>query len=96
MPLLIDNVSVPLAPFTVTASAPIVALTPCGRSTGFFATRDMMKNLRLSLLNYEQHFAAGAGSARLGVGHDALGRRYHRDTQAAEHLGQFVLAAIDA
>jgi hypothetical protein len=31
-----------LAPFSVTASAPIVALTPCGRSTGFFATRDMM------------------------------------------------------
>ena len=30
-----------LAPFTVTTSAPIVALTPCGRSTGFFATRDM-------------------------------------------------------
>jgi hypothetical protein len=31
-----------LAPLTVTWSAAIVALTPCGSSTGFFATRDMV------------------------------------------------------
>src|SRR5450755_4355967 len=67
MPLLIARVSEPFEPFTVTASAPIVALTPCGRSTGFFATRDIMKTLYL--LNDEQHFAAGAGRARLLVGH---------------------------
>src|SRR5476649_971395 len=97
MPLLRASVSVPLAPFTVTVSAPIVALTPCGRSTGFFATRDI-SILPLSgdrLLDYEQHFAAGAGRARLAIGHDALRGRDHRDTQAAQHLRQFVLAAID-
>src|SRR5579863_3002797 len=94
MPLLIASVSVPLAPFTVTASAPIVALTPCGRSTGIFATRDMYLPLRL--LNDEQHFAAGAGCARLCVGHDALGRGNDRHSQAAQNLGQFILAAIDA
>src|ERR1700732_720186 len=66
MPLLIESVRVPLAPFTVTVSAPIVALTPCGRSTGFFPTRDM---LGLPLLHDEEHFAAGAGRTRLGVGH---------------------------
>jgi hypothetical protein len=27
---------------TVTESAAIVTVTPCGTSTGFFATRDMM------------------------------------------------------
>src|SRR5882672_3450575 len=47
------------------------------------------------LLNDEQHFAAGAGRARLGVGHDALRRGYDRDAQAAQHLGQLVLTAID-
>src|SRR6266481_2922126 len=97
-PLLIANVNEPLAPFSVMASAPIVAVTPCGRSTGIFATRDINKTLvvRLELLDDEQHFAAGAGCARLFVGHDALGRRDHGDAQAAEYLGQLILAAINS
>src|SRR6266851_685832 len=53
------------------------------------------ETLLLSLLNDEQHFAAGAGRARLGVGHDALRRGYDRDAQAAQHLGQLILTAID-
>src|ERR1700682_5139351 len=98
MPLLSARVSEPLEPLTVTASTPIVTVTPCGRSTGFFATRDIVKTLicrLLDLLNDEENFAAGAGSPRLLVGHDALRRRYHRHTQTAQHLGQLVLAAID-
>src|SRR5580692_1762662 len=90
MPLFSASVSEPLAPFTVTLSAAIVALTPCGRSTGFFATRDMMNSWRYRLLNDEEHFAAGAGRARLPVGHDALRRRDHRHPQAAQHLRQLV------
>src|SRR5215475_9632049 len=93
MPFLRSRLKVPLAPFTVTLSAPIVAVTPCGRSTGFFATRDMCEPL--SLLDDEQHFAAGAGRARLLVGHDALRRGHHRHAQTAQHLGQLVLAAVD-
>src|ERR1700722_1101773 len=93
MPVLIFSVNVPLAPFTVTVSAPIVALTPCGRSTGFFPTRDMAGT---PLLHDEEHFAAGAGSARLSVGHDALGRGNDRHPQAAQHFRQLILAAVDA
>src|ERR1700722_17998118 len=93
MPALIFSVNVPLAPFTVTVSAPIVALTPCGRSTGFFPSRDMAGT---PLLHDEEPFAAGAGSARLCVGHDALGRGNDRHSQAAQHFRQLVLAAIDA
>src|SRR5580704_6438460 len=96
MPLFSASVSEPLAPFTVTLSAAIVALTPCGRSTGFFATRDMMNSWRCRLLNDEEHFAAGASRARLPVGHDPLRRRDHRHPQTAQHLRQLVLAAIDA
>src|SRR5580698_598850 len=94
-PLFSASVSEPFAPFSVTASAPIVAVTPCGRSTGIFATRDIVKPY-LTLLDDEQHFAAGAGRARLLVGHDALRGGDHRNAQTAQHLGKFILAAIDA
>src|SRR5487761_2086133 len=97
MPAFSAKLSEPFAPLTVTPSALIAALTPCGRSTGFFATRDMIGSLNLgTLLNYEQYFAARTRGARLTVRHDAFGRRNHRDAKAAEHLRQFVLAAIDA
>ena len=43
MPPFRGNVSEPFAPFSVMASAPIVAVTPCGKSTGIFATRDIFK-----------------------------------------------------
>src|SRR5258707_5962462 len=96
-PLLIVNVNEPLAPFSVMASAPIVAVTPCGRSTGIFATRDINKTLvvRLELLDDEQHFPARAGSARLFVRHDALGRRDHRDAPAAQHRWRIGPGAIN-
>src|ERR1700730_13660959 len=93
MPALIFSVSVPLAPFTVTVSAPIVALTPCGRTTGIFPTRDIAGPL---LLHDEEHFAAGAGRARLGIGHDAFGGGNDRHPEAPQHLRQFVLAAVNA
>src|SRR5450631_69743 len=78
MPALRANVNDPLAPLTVTASAPMVTLTPCGRSIGFFATRDIVNPLdeRLStaetLLNDEQDFAARTRCPSLLIGHDAL------------------------
>src|SRR5580658_1521228 len=81
MPLFSGSVSEPFAPLTVTAFSPTVALTPCGRSTGIFATRDINKPLGYAaiLLNDKEHFAAGARRARLTIGHDALRRRHHRD-----------------
>src|SRR6267142_2472393 len=94
MPVLSASVSEPLAPLMVTASPPMVTVTPCGRSTGFFATRDIVKTLvcrLLDLLNDEENFAAGAGSPSLLVGHDALRRRNHGHTQTAQHLRQLVL-----
>src|ERR1700712_2550094 len=95
MPCLSARLSEPLAPFTVILSAAMVALTPCGRSTGFFATRDMALTLAF-LLDDEQHFAAGVGGAGLLVGHDALRRRDDRHPEATQYLRQLVLAPVDA
>src|SRR3974390_682829 len=76
--------SEPLAPFSVTAPAATVAVTPCGSATGFFATLDIVDPLR----NHAQDFAALADAARLTVGHDALRGRNYRDAEATEHLRQ--------
>ena len=56
MPLFRARVREPFAPFRVTLSAPIVAVTPCGRSTGAFAIRDMSRS---SVFDHDaEHFAA--------------------------------------
>src|SRR5262245_40153545 len=86
----------PLAPFTVTESAAMVAVTPCGRSTARFATRDIRKYLLPGSGDDAQDFAALADGARLLVRHHALRRGDDHGTHAAEHLRQLVLAAIDA
>src|SRR5205807_8639423 len=67
-----------------------VAVTPCGRSTGFFATLDMQRPSG----NHAQDFAALADRTRLTVRHDALRSRDDRDAEAAEHLRQRGLAAV--
>src|SRR5512139_560665 len=86
------RLSVPLAPLIVTTLEATVALTPCGRLTGFFATRDMFL---ATSGDDAQHFAALPHGTGLAVGHHALrGGNDHR-AHAAQHLGQLVLAAID-
>ena len=87
--------SAPLAPLTVTVFAAIVAVTPCGRSTGRFATR-LTWYAVLSLGHDAEDFAALADGARLVVRHHALGRGDDHGAHAAQHLRQLVLAAIDA
>src|SRR5690348_5468351 len=83
----------PFAPFSVTALPAIVAVTPCGRSTGALAILDMV----VSPLRHDaEHFAALADRARLLVGHDALRCGDDHRPHAAKNLRQLVLAAIDA
>src|SRR6185369_14653188 len=84
--------SEPFAPLMVTRPAAIVAVTPCGRLTGFLATRDMI--FSIASRHDAEHFAALARGARLAVGHHALRRGHDHRPHAAEHLGQFILAAI--
>src|SRR6202012_5158018 len=85
--------SVPLAPLTDTDSGVIVAVTPCGRSTGALAILDMKRSSRLG--HDAQDFAALSDRTRLLVRHHALGRGDDHRTHAAEHLGQLILAAVD-
>src|SRR5262245_40362067 len=98
--LLSVRLSVPLPPFTVTASVLIVAVTPCGKGTGCLATRDMSVSSVLgpSLAasgNDADHFAAVARGARGTVGHHAFRRGHDRDAQAAEDRRKLVLALVD-
>src|SRR5579871_6071233 len=81
----------PLAPFMVTSSPVMVAVTPWGRSTGALATL-----LMLSSRHDAQHFAALADRAGLAVRHHAARRRDDHGAHAAEYLRQLVLATINA
>src|ERR1700744_4747894 len=85
--------SVPFAPLMVTDSVAMVAVTPCGRSTGALAILDMKRFSRLG--HDAQDFAALSDRTRLLVRHHALGRGDDHRTHSAQHLGQLVLAAVD-
>src|SRR6187455_3412794 len=87
------RLSVPLPPLMLTLSAPIVAVTPCGRVTGCLATRDIKESL---LGDDADDFAAVTGSARLAIAHHTLRRRNDRDAEPAEDLRQLVLALVHA
>src|SRR5688572_5939941 len=87
------RLNVPLPPLMVTLSAAIVAVTPCGRVTGCFATRDMATP---SSRNDAQHFAAVTGSARLAIAHHTARRRHDRDAEPTEHGRQLVFALVHA
>src|SRR5579864_6030270 len=91
-PRVSGTLSEPFAPLMVTESADTLAVTPWGRLTGAFAILDMVGSLR----HDAQDFTALSDRARLFVGHHALGRGHDDGAHAAEHLGQLVLAAIDA
>src|SRR6188508_1483052 len=70
-----------------------VTSLPSGRLTGFLATRDMFST---TSGHDAQDFAALANGPGLAVGHHALRRGNDHRSHATEHLGQLVLAAIDA
>src|ERR1700748_1465786 len=84
---------VPLAPLMVTDSGAMVAVTPCGRSTGALAILDMKRSSRLG--HDAQDFAALSDRTRLFVRHHALGRGDDHRTHPAQNLRQLVLAAVD-
>src|SRR5690606_30488757 len=87
---------VPLPPLMDTASALMVAVTPCGRGTGCLATRDMeVSACSVGSGDDAQHFAAVTGGTRLLVRHHALGRGDDGDAQPAQHRRQLVLALVD-
>src|ERR1700748_456925 len=71
-PRVSGTLRVPFAPLTVTDSGEIVAVTPCGRSTGALAILDMKKSSRLR--HDAQDFAALSDRTRLLVRHHALRR----------------------
>src|SRR5882672_4377769 len=93
MPGLSVSVRLPFAPFTATEVSATVALTPCGRSTGFLATRDMTTP---ASGNDAQHFAALTSSARLRIRHHTLRRRHDHGPHAAENLRQRGTTAINS
>src|SRR6516165_706744 len=71
-PAVSGRLSEPFAPLMVTEPCARVAVTPWGSSTGALAIRDM---LATPSGDDAQHLASLTGSARLAVGHHALGRR---------------------
>src|SRR5262245_32174470 len=91
-PLRSGSVSAPLAPLMGMSSGAMVAVTPWGRSTGAFATRD----IAISSGHDAQDFAALADGARLAIRHHTLGCRDDHRAHATEHPGQLFLATIDA
>src|SRR5262245_18094892 len=93
MPGLSASVRLPFAPFSATEASATVAVTPCGRSTGFLATRDMTTP---ASGNDAQHFAALAGGARLCIRHHTLRRRHDHRAHAAEDLRQLGATAVNA
>src|SRR5215208_3295428 len=89
-PLFNGSVSVPFAPLMVIISGAMVAVTPCGRSTGAFAT------LLIKLRHDAQDFSALSDGAGLAVGHYAFGRRDDHGAHATQNFRQLFGAAIDA
>src|ERR1700748_1564305 len=85
--------NVPLAPLMVTDSGAMVAVTPCGRSTGALAILDMKRSSRLR--HDAQDFAALSDRTRLLIRHHALGRGDDHRTHPAQNLRQVILAAVD-
>src|SRR5688572_16285878 len=89
-PPLKGNESEPFAPLIVIDSGAMVAVTPCGKSTGAFAI------LLITSRHDAQHFAALADGAGLAVRHHAFGRRDDHGAHAAQHFRQLFLAPVDA
>src|SRR5437773_11575088 len=80
---------VPRGPFTDTRAPSTKTSTPPGTSMGCLPIR-----LIASLPHVRQHFAAQAGSSRLAVRHQPLGRGQDGHTQAAHHPGQRVALRV--
>src|SRR5690606_13829323 len=80
----------PFGPFTSTADASTLTVTPFGRAIGFFPIRDM------SSPDVAENLAAHAGLLRGPAGHHALRGREDVDAQPADHRRYAVAAGIDA
>src|ERR1700712_206767 len=87
----------PFAPLTLTFWPSTSAVTPFGRATGFFPTRDMILILQSAgSEDLAEHFAADIGFARGMIGHDALRRRDDGDAETVGDARQGVDSGIDA
>ena len=78
-------------PLTLIWSCLISTVTPSGRATGIFPTRDITDSFPLG--DVAQHFAAHARGARLAIGHHALGGGDDGNAHAVHDLGDVVAAA---
>src|SRR5690349_21573851 len=83
--------SEPLGPFTVTAPAATLTVTPLGRVIGLRPMRDIG-----CLPDVAEDLAAHAGLGGGATGHETLRSRKDVDAEAAVDPGNPVLAAVDA
>src|SRR5437764_8350247 len=84
--------SVPFGPLTVTELPSCFTSTPFGSEIGFLP----MRNMRRSLPDLTEHFAADALLGGIGAGENALRRGDDGETETAEDAGNLVLGAVDA
>src|SRR5215831_11892343 len=98
IPERIGRLIVPFAPLIVTVSAAMLAVTPCGKVTGCFATRDIFAISSCApLLRHDANdFAAVSLSTCLAVAHHTLRRRDDGNTQPSENRRQLVFAFVNA
>src|SRR5512135_1543451 len=82
---------VPFGPFTVTLLPACLTSTPFGSWIGFLPMRDM----RISLPDLAEDFAADARLGGLCSGEHAAGGRDDGQAETAEDLGNLFLATVD-
>src|SRR4051794_7845097 len=82
---------VPFGPFTVTSAPSMVTSTPAGRLIGVLPMRDM----RGSLPDVAEDFAADLALARLTVGHQPLAGGQDGHPEATEDARHAVALAVD-
>src|SRR5580698_3226122 len=86
-PVFRARLSEPFAPFTVTCAPEMVAVTPCGRDTGAFATL----LITCPLGHDAQDFAALSDGTCLFVRHHTARRRHDHGAHASQELRQLIL-----
>src|SRR5947208_833148 len=84
--------SVPFGPLTVTTFPSCFTSTPFGSGMAFFPMRDM----KGSLPDLTENFAADALLGRIGTGEDSLRSGNDGESEPAEDARNLILGAVDA
>src|SRR5690606_29110671 len=94
-----SRLSVPFGPLTVIVRLSRLIVTPLGTAIGLRPIRDILSYTSVSCLDVLPHvadnFAAGLRLASSLIGHQALGCRNNRDTEASQYSWQLSGFHID-